>query len=188
MNQVIQQSDQQFIDIFNRFRNATQTQNDIYIIHSQCVRNPPRDPKFTYLFYKNEPKLQHNKYVFQRTEGNVYVFYKEDKHYDLCPKSFQLRDNPNETTCLHAEIRVQKDMLVELSAGNYATHDGLVNGADGLFEGLSLLPNSQTIILILFNNFKIGHLTRIKKNHLYTQEIYPTWTSTEPIFKIIQMG
>ena len=188
MNQVMQQSDQQFIDLFNRFRTATQTQNDIDIINSQCVRNPSRDPKFSYLFYKNEPKLQHNEYVFQRTEGNVYIFYKEDKHHDLCPKSFQLRDDPNETTDLHAEIRVQKDMLVELSAGNYATHDGLVNGADGLFEGSSLLPNSQTIILILFNNFKIGHLTRIKKNHLYTQEIHPIWTSTEPNFKIIQIG
>ena len=26
-------------------------------------------------------------------------------------------------------------MLVELCAGNYATHDGLVNGADELFKG-----------------------------------------------------
>jgi len=26
-------------------------------------------------------------------------------------------------------------MLVELCVGNYATHDGLVNGADGIFQG-----------------------------------------------------
>jgi hypothetical protein len=25
-------------------------------------------------------------------------------------------------------------MLVELCAGNYATHDGLVNGANGIFQ------------------------------------------------------
>ena len=74
---------------------------------------------------------------------------------------------------MYVEIRVQKNMLVELCAGNYATHDGLVNGADGLFKGSSLLPNSQTIIWILFNNSKTKHLTRIKSNHIYTQEIHP---------------
>jgi len=26
-------------------------------------------------------------------------------------------------------------MLVELCVGNYATHDGLVNGANGIFQG-----------------------------------------------------
>jgi hypothetical protein len=79
-------------------------------------------------------------------------------------------------------------MLVELCAGNYATHDGLVNGADGLFKGSSLLPNSQIIIWILINNSKTGHLTRIKNNHLYTQEIHPTWTPIELISKEIQIG
>ena len=78
-------------------------------------------------------------------------------------KIFQLRDDPNETTGLHAKIRAKKDMLVELCIGNYAAHDGLINGADGLLNGSSLLPNSQTIIWILFNNSKTGHLTRIKK-------------------------
>ena len=80
LNQVMRQSDQQFIDILNRFRTATQTQNDIDIVNSQCVRNPPRDPKFPHLFYKNEPRLQHNESVFQRTEGSVYVLYKKNKH------------------------------------------------------------------------------------------------------------
>ena len=50
-------------------------------------------------------------------------------------KIFQLRDDPNETTGLHAKIHVKKDMLVELFIGNYAAHDGLINGADGLLNG-----------------------------------------------------
>jgi hypothetical protein len=37
LNQVMRQSNQQFIDILNRFRTATQTQNDIDIVKSQCV-------------------------------------------------------------------------------------------------------------------------------------------------------
>jgi hypothetical protein len=32
-------------------------------------------------------------------------------------------------------VQVKKNMLVELCAGNYATHDGLVNGANGIFQG-----------------------------------------------------
>jgi hypothetical protein len=33
-------------------------------------------------------------------------------------------------------------MLVELCVGNYATHDGLVNGVDGIFQGSIKLLNS----------------------------------------------
>ena len=46
--------------------------------------------------------------VFPRSKGSVYVLYKKNKHHDSCPKSFQLRDDPNETTGLHVEIRVKK--------------------------------------------------------------------------------
>jgi hypothetical protein len=45
-------------------------------------------------------------------------------------------------------------MLVELCACNYATHDGIVIGANGIFQGLTKLLNSQKIIWILFNNPK----------------------------------
>jgi hypothetical protein len=34
-------------------------------------------------------------------------------------------------------------MLVELCVRNYATHDGLVNGADGIFQGSIKVFNSQ---------------------------------------------
>jgi len=33
-------------------------------------------------------------------------------------------------------------MLVELCVGNYATHDGHVNGVDGIFQGLIKVFNS----------------------------------------------
>jgi len=45
-------------------------------------------------------------------------------------------------------------MLVELCVGNYATHDGLVNGAYGIFQGSIKIFNSQEFIWILFNNPK----------------------------------
>jgi hypothetical protein len=78
--------------------------------------------------------------------------------------------------------------LVELCVGNYSTHDGLVNGVDGIFQASSKLPNSQKVIWILFNNPKNGQLTRIKNAHFYEHKIHPTWTLIEPISKDIQIG
>ena len=70
-------------------------------------------------------------------------------------------------------------MLVELCAGNYATHDGLVNGADGFFKTFMLI-NFKTYIFIEFLNTKIGSLTRLANAHLYKDKnIDPTWTPIE---------
>jgi hypothetical protein len=79
-------------------------------------------------------------------------------------------------------------MLVELCAGNYSTHDGLVNNVDGIFQASSNLPNSQ-VIWILFNNPKSGQLTRIKNAHFYEHQIYPMWTPIEllTISKLVQI-
>jgi hypothetical protein len=78
-------------------------------------------------------------------------------------------------------------MLVEFCVGNYATHDGLVNGANVIFQGSTKVFNSQEVIWILFNNPKCGQLA-IKNAHLYEHEIHPTWTPVEPISKDIQIG
>jgi len=78
-------------------------------------------------------------------------------------------------------------MLVELCAGNYATHDGLVNGVDGIFQGstkYSIHKKSYGYYLIIPN----GQLTKIKNAHLYEHGIHPTWTLIEPISKDIQIG
>jgi len=79
-------------------------------------------------------------------------------------------------------------MLIELCGGNYATHDGLVNGVDDLFK-TSILMNSRTYIFIQFLNIKIGSLTRLVNTYLYQDKsIDPTWTSIEHQTKEIQIG
>jgi len=78
-------------------------------------------------------------------------------------------------------------MLVELCVGNYATHDSLVNGVDGIFQESTKVLNSQKVIWVLFNNPKYDQLTRIKNAHLYEHEMHPTWTTIEPISKYIQI-
>jgi len=79
-------------------------------------------------------------------------------------------------------------MLVEFCAGNYATHDGFVNGADGIFQKSTKVLNSQEVMWMLFNNPKCDQFTRIKNAHLYEHEMHPTWTLIEPISKDIQIG
>jgi hypothetical protein len=112
----------------------------------------------------------------------------QDRHHDTCPQSFQLQNDANFIARLHLEVQVKKNMLVELCARNYATHDGLVNGANRIFQRPTKVFNSQKVIWILFNNLKYGQLTRVKNAHLYEHEINPTWTPIEPISKDIQIG
>jgi hypothetical protein len=77
-------------------------------------------------------------------------------------------------------------MLIELCVSNYATYDGLVNGADGIFKASTTYCN-KTIIWIIFQNSKIGTLIRKKYNHYYNN-IESKWTPIEPIIKDIKVG
>jgi len=56
LNQVMCQSDEQFINSLNRFQTTTQVQSDVDIINNQCFHTPLYDPKLSYLFYMNEAK------------------------------------------------------------------------------------------------------------------------------------
>ncbi len=95
-------------------------------INNQCFRTLPSDP---YLFYTNEAKKKNNELVFLQSEGDVFILRVQDKHHDTCPQSFQLQNDANFTTGLHSKVQVKKNMLVELCAKNYATHDDIVIGA-----------------------------------------------------------
>jgi len=78
--------------------------------------------------------------------------------------------------------------LFGLCVRNYTTHDGLVNGVDGIVQVSTKIFNSQEVMCILFNNPKCRQLTRIKNAHLYEHEMHPTWTPIEPISKDIQIS
>jgi hypothetical protein len=77
-------------------------------------------------------------------------------------------------------------MLVELYVGNYATSDGLVNGADDIFKTSTYCE--KTIMWTMFQNFKIGTLIREKYNHYYNNNTESKWTLIEPIIKDIKIG
>jgi hypothetical protein len=103
-----------------------------------------------------EAKKKHNESAFLRSEGDVFILRAQDKHHNTCFQSFQLQNDANVTIGLHSKVQVKKNKLVELCVKNYATHDGLVNGANGIFQGSTKLFNSQEVIWILFTNPKNG--------------------------------
>jgi hypothetical protein len=78
-------------------------------------------------------------------------------------------------------------MLIELCAGNYATHDGLFNGANGVFQYVTKLQKNESLIWIGFNNPKAISTTIIWNWNLYTTHIHETWTPIQPISKEIQI-
>jgi hypothetical protein len=41
---------------------------------------------------------------------------------------------PSQTTSLHHELSMNKEMLIKLGTRNYRTLDGLVNGVDDFFK------------------------------------------------------
>jgi hypothetical protein len=57
-------------------------------------------------------------------------------------------------------------MLVELCVGNYETSNGLINGANGIFQDCTKVI-SKYLIWIQFQNFEIENKTRIKYFHVY---------------------
>jgi hypothetical protein len=62
-----------------------------------------------------------------------------------------------------------------------------VNGANGMFKTL-ITYCEKTIIWIMFQNSKIGTLTRENYSHYYNNNIESKWTPIETIIKDIRVG
>jgi len=103
-----------------------------------------------------------------------------DIDHQSCPPSYKFSNDPRKTIGLHFMIQIKKDMF-------YAMYDGLVNGIDDIFKA-STTCCDKTIIWIMFQNFKIGTLTREKYNHYYNNNIESKWTPIEPIIKDIRVS
>jgi hypothetical protein len=80
---------------------------------------------------------------------------------------------------------MKKYIFVEFCIGNYATFDGLVNGDVSIFK-TSTTYNDKTIIWTMFQNSKIGTLTKEKYNHYYNNNIESKCTPIEFIIKNIR--
>jgi len=77
-------------------------------------------------------------------------------------------------------------MLMELCVRNYETTDGLVNGANGIFEDFTKTI-SKYFVWIHFHNHQIRHNTWIKNLQIYDEfpGLDKQWTPIE--LKIIEI-
>jgi len=59
------------------------------------------------------------------------------------PQTFQTKNDLSQIANLHSQIQIKIGMLIELCVGNYATHDKLFNGDDGVFQYVTKLQNNE---------------------------------------------
>jgi hypothetical protein len=64
---MMSQNDINFINILNRFRNASQIIENIKCMNKNCWKTPPMDNTLPHLFYTNVKTTMHNKNVFWNT-------------------------------------------------------------------------------------------------------------------------
>jgi hypothetical protein len=69
-----------------------------------------------------------------------------DINHQSCPPFYELSNDPSKTTGLHSTINI-KIYMVELHVSNYATFDGLMNGANDILKA-STTYCEKTIIWI----------------------------------------
>lgn len=101
------------------------------------------------------------------------------KSIDKCGDNLEETFYGNEKQLLPDTIVLKQGILVELIVGNFATHDGLVNGADGVF--MQYTPGKEDIVWIEFYDPLIGGYQCLKMHSFYTPRISPSWT---PITRI----
>jgi len=113
---------------------------------------------------------KHNANMFINTSNPPFIFKPMDSNHPSWLPSNKLSNDPRKVVILHFMIHMKKYMLAEFCVGNYATFDGLVNG-DVSISKRSTTYNDKTIIWTMFENSKIGILTKEKCNHYYNNNI-----------------
>ena len=93
----------------------------------------------------------HNKYMLSFMLGNGITInsidLEEDNHGNVpCHQH---------TTTLPLQLVLKLDMLVEIYACNYDSHDGLVNGVGGILK--SYTKTEKVVLWIKFHDPHIGH-------------------------------
>lgn len=110
---------------------------------------------------------------YLRTKLHVFeAIYKKDTPVDNISYQVDKSSLPN-------MIYLKEGSLVELITWNLNTRDGLVNGADGIFQLHT--SNEQDVLWIHFTDPVIGRLRWKEMQRLYTNSTLPSWT---PIIRI----
>jgi len=100
----MKQNDVHFISILNRFRIASQTNEDIHFLNDFYLKPPPMDNTLPHLFYTNLKTNAHNKIVYDKTPSKTFKFLIKDIHFETCPFHFKFSILPSHISGLHHEL------------------------------------------------------------------------------------
>jgi hypothetical protein len=162
LHNVVRQTNQKFIFVLDHARTGLQNDEDLIYLNTTCYKTAPNDPKLPYLFHRNSAVDEHNKRMLDFLPTKLYVF----EAIDEINSQIENFHHQVEKSTLSTMIYLKPGILVELIAGNLDTQDGLVNGADGIFQMHT--THNEDIIWIQFNDPTIGTSRRQKMQSFYT--------------------
>jgi hypothetical protein len=87
------------------------------------------------------------------------------------------------TTTLPSQLVPKLDMMVKIYAYNYDSHDGLVNGADGIVKAYTKIDKVD-VLWIKFYGLHIEHQKATRLDSLYSKDISTDWI---PILRVVKL-
>ncbi|XP_028405231.1 ATP-dependent DNA helicase PIF1-like [Dendronephthya gigantea] len=171
-----QKDDQSFIQLLNRVRTATQTEDDINIIQSRCIT--PDDPNYPsdalHIWAENAPVDGHNRNKLEELPGLLYILRAKDQY----PPNVRKQDidrvlarGRSETGGLDYEIHIKEGARVMLTT-NICIADRLINGQMGTVVSVqgNQTTNNPTVLYIKFDDPNAGKDLIITKGNHFAKE------------------
>ena len=156
-----QKNDQTFIELLNRVRTASQTEDDIRTIQSRSIT--PCDPNYPsdalHIWAENSPVDGHNKNKLEELSGSLFTLKAKDQY----PRNVKKQDidrvlarSRSETGGLDYVILI-KGATVMLTS-NISIGDRLINGQMGTVFKIDVNQNTQipTVLYIKFDDQNAG--------------------------------
>ena len=156
------QNDQAFIELLNRIRTATHTDDDIKIIQSRSIS--PSDPNYPsdalHIWAENNPVDNHNKTKIEELSGILFIFKANDQYPTNVSKQDidrVLARGRSETGGLDYQIMLKERVRVMLTT-NICISDRLINGQIGTVFKIDVNQNTQkpTVVHIKFDDPNAG--------------------------------
>ena len=171
-----QKDDQSFIQLLNRVRTGTQTEDDIRIIQSRSITTD--DPSYPsdalHIWAENTPVDGHNKKKLEELPGSLYILKAKDKY----PTNVRKQDidrvlarGRSETGGLDYEIHIKEGGRVMLTT-NICIADRLINGQMGTIVRIQTNQNTAnpTILYIKFDDPNAGKDLINTKGNCFAKE------------------
>ena len=172
-----QKDDQPFAELLNRFRTASQTEEDIKCIQSRAIADPSENSyplDALHIWAENNPVNQHNEMKLENITGRLFHL----KAIDQYPPNVSQQDidrvlaRPrSETGGLDSDIYIKETARVMLTT-NIDIADRLINGQLGTIVRIEVNQNNQnlTVIYIKFDDDKAGSSLIQRSSHPFVRQ------------------